>query len=171
VAQATSPLPHCHPERSSPIFSTAPHSGASGCAVEGPWQHVKSYLARWNPSQFQPRVLSVIPPALSPTEGPRRKPPPKTILPPIPFFALTHPPVISTGMNDSSRFHFAAGLPFGRLPARRRQAKGGSALPLFQLGVGASVHPEQGRAPTFLNRTSKLTSSLAVFSCFLIKST
>jgi hypothetical protein len=29
---------------------------------------------------------------------------PKTILPPIPFSALTHAPVISTGMNDSSRF-------------------------------------------------------------------
>ena len=37
-------------------------------------------------------------------EGPRHKPPPKTILPPIPFSALSHPPVISTGMNDSSRF-------------------------------------------------------------------
>jgi hypothetical protein len=30
--------------------------------------------------------------------------PPKTILPPIPFSALTHAPVISTGMNGSSRF-------------------------------------------------------------------
>jgi hypothetical protein len=29
---------------------------------------------------------------------------PKTILPPIPFSALTHAPVISTGMNDSFRF-------------------------------------------------------------------
>src|SRR5258705_3976225 len=29
---------------------------------------------------------------------------PKTILPPIPFSALTHAPVISTGMNDPSRF-------------------------------------------------------------------
>jgi len=61
--------PRCHPERSSPIFSTAPHSGASGCVVEGPWQHVKPYLARWNPSQFQHRVLSVIPPALSLPNG------------------------------------------------------------------------------------------------------
>ena len=29
---------------------------------------------------------------------------PKTILPPIPFSTLTHAPVISIGMNDSSRF-------------------------------------------------------------------
>ena len=41
--------PLCHPERSSPIFSSAPHSGASGCVVEGPWQHVMSYLIRWEP--------------------------------------------------------------------------------------------------------------------------
>jgi hypothetical protein len=37
---------------------------------------------------------------------------PKTILPPIPFSALTHPPVISTGMDDSSRFSLR------RLPTR-----------------------------------------------------
>src|SRR5258705_13693212 len=27
-------------ERSSPIFSSAPHLGVSGCVVEGPWQHL-----------------------------------------------------------------------------------------------------------------------------------
>src|SRR5258707_14404676 len=40
--------PPCHPacpersrrERSSPIFSSAPHLGVSGCVVEGPWQHL-----------------------------------------------------------------------------------------------------------------------------------
>jgi hypothetical protein len=65
----TFPLPLCHPERSSPIFSSAPmcacpersRRGASGCVVEGPWQPIKSYRARWNPPQFQTQALSLIP--------------------------------------------------------------------------------------------------------------
>src|SRR5258706_163780 len=34
----------CHPERSGPTFSFAPHFGASGCIVEGPWQ--QTFLPR-----------------------------------------------------------------------------------------------------------------------------
>ena len=132
----TFPLPLCHPERSSPIFSSAQQFRASGCGVEGPWQHLNLKQAprasnqldrreawvRSSPLLRRPGLQPVLsaarllcPVCLLPGRAfraPRASPGPKgpganhpqTILPPIPFSALTHPPVISTGMNDSFRF-------------------------------------------------------------------
>ncbi len=106
--------PPCHPacpersrrERSSPIFSSAPHLGVSGCVVEGPWQHLNLNQAPSASNQLERREACV--PSSPLLRRPGLQPPaqttPKTILPPIPFSALTHAPVISTGMNDSFRF-------------------------------------------------------------------
>src|SRR5258708_36121255 len=84
--------PPCHPacpersrrERSSPIFSSAPHLGVSGCVVEGPWQHPNLNQAPRASNQFDlGRPRSALLRSLGGrrfkftlrVEGPRRKPP------------------------------------------------------------------------------------------------
>src|SRR5258708_4953257 len=91
--------PPCHPacpersrrERSSPIFSSAPHLGVSGCVVEGPWQHPNLNQAPRASNQFDlGRPRSALLRSLGGRsfkftlrvegftlriEGPRRKPP------------------------------------------------------------------------------------------------
>src|SRR5258706_11588808 len=50
----------CHPDRSGPIFSSAPHFGASGRAVEGPWQpiHLHAVPRSTKISPRPPRPIS-----------------------------------------------------------------------------------------------------------------
>src|SRR6266481_4054318 len=97
--------PPCHPacpersrrERSSPIFSSAPHLDVSGCVLEGPWQHLNLNQAPRASNQLDRREAWVRSspllrrPALQISlrvegfirriEGPRRKPPKKNSSP------------------------------------------------------------------------------------------
>src|SRR5258705_13147376 len=84
-------LPRGRRERSSPIFSSAPHLGVSGCVVEGPWQHPNLNQAPRASNQFDlGRPRSALLRSLGGRsfkftlrvegftlriEGPRRKPP------------------------------------------------------------------------------------------------
>src|SRR5258708_33527466 len=80
-------------ERSSPVFSSAPHLGVSGCVVEGPWQHLNLNQAPRASNQLRREAwVRSSPllrrPGLQVHPESRRTPAqttPKTILPPIPF--------------------------------------------------------------------------------------
>src|SRR5258708_39384963 len=71
-------------ERSSPIFSSAPHLGVSGCVVEGPWQHLNLNQAPRASNQLDRREAWVrsSPPLKKP--GPQSPPPHPPTRPPPP---------------------------------------------------------------------------------------
>src|SRR5258708_36858055 len=76
------------PPHRSQVTAASAHSAGFNVAAESNW---KEEASEKQPHPCKPRK-----------DGPPATP--KTILPTIPFSALTNAPVISTGMNDSFRF-------------------------------------------------------------------